>query len=69
MLNFTLDDSQVEVLNRWLAKHDETCPYVPEKTAIGGRITYQFSPTSIGVVEKVSCACGQEVDLTDYSQW
>lgn len=40
----------------------------PYTGAIGGGITYSFSPTSIGMVTKVS-AFGQELDLTDYGSW
>lgn len=37
--------------------------------AIGGRYTYEFCPTSIGIVEAVVCACGARCDVTDYESW
>ncbi len=32
--------------------------------AIGGRYTYSFTPTSIGTVVTLACACGEKIDLS-----
>jgi hypothetical protein len=40
----------------------------PYQGASGGAVTYEFTPTSIGVVFRVK-AYGQELDLTDYGSW
>ena len=40
----------------------------PYGGAIGGGVTYMFTPTSIGVVEKVE-SYGKELDLTEYDLW
>lgn len=40
-----------------------------KKGAIGGAWTYSYTPTGLGTVVKVSCACGGEIDLTDYDSW
>ena len=37
--------------------------------AIGGRIGYRFTPTSLGIAALVKCACGKEKDVTDYDSW
>ena len=37
--------------------------------AIGGGVTYHFSPTGLGVIQSVSCACGKELNLTDFDCW
>jgi hypothetical protein len=41
--------------------------------AIGGGLTYQFTPTSLGMVTKVVFCKGTDleatVDLTDYNDW
>lgn len=37
--------------------------------AIGGILTYLITPTSLGEVYKLRCACGKEEDITDYSCW
>jgi hypothetical protein len=40
----------------------------PYEGAIGGGITYSFTPTSLGVVVKVKYG-DKELDLTDYDMW
>jgi hypothetical protein len=42
----------------------------PEQTAIGGRFKFSFIPTSIGVVQEISCEmCDDKLDVTDYDSW
>ena len=58
--------------NAWLAEHDKTCRMAGNRNtgAIGGRLTYSFTPTSLGTVTKVTCACGKgEIDLSHYEDW
>jgi hypothetical protein len=40
----------------------------PYSGAIGGALTYCFSPTSIGMVTIVKCG-DMELNLTDYGSW
>lgn len=51
----------------WVKNH--SCELKEYSGACGGRITYSFTPTSLGVVIKAKCACGEELDLTDYKGW
>lgn len=37
--------------------------------AIGGRFSYRFIPTSLGVITVVQCACGKEKNVTDFDKW
>jgi hypothetical protein len=37
--------------------------------AIGGETTYMISPTSVGYQVTIRCACGFEIDATDYDNW
>lgn len=37
--------------------------------AIGGSLTYSFTPTSIGMIVKVKHPLGTELDLSDYDSW
>lgn len=37
--------------------------------AIGGAISYNFTPTSIGMAITVNCACGKTENITDYDNW
>ena len=52
----------------WYKKHSKKCK-IKKKTAIGGRLTYSFTPTGIGCIVAVRCSCGRELDLTDWKNW
>ncbi len=67
-MNFILSDEQKKQASEWLQKHYEECP-VKYCGAIGGPITWKFTPTSIGVVTVIVCACGAKVDISDYDDW
>lgn len=41
----------------------------PYEGAIGGAVTYEFTPTSVGIVKKVRYTDRFELDLTDYGNW
>jgi hypothetical protein len=41
----------------------------PYEGAIGGGITYEFTPTSLGEVVKVRYGSEDVLDLTDYDEW
>lgn len=75
VFKFAVDVGQVVQLNEWLNEHDKVCPFVPTEDnpfpsgASGGAITVSFTNTSLGQVCKVACACGGEVDLTEYGDW
>ena len=65
-MNFTLTEDQDSRAKVWELDHDCT---IVNHGAIGGATTYRFTPTSIGVSEVVSCACGKEKNLTAYDLW
>lgn len=48
--------------------HDSWEQGFPYTGAIGGGMTYSFSPTSIGLVTKVTYL-DHSLDLTDYENW
>jgi len=66
-----LDLETIQRIHDWLREHDKNCPYSdPMKCgAIGGRLTYCFTPTALGLVIKVKCGCGEEKDVSDYDSW
>jgi hypothetical protein len=74
-MKFELSKTESLRLRNWKIEHDKTCRFVPTKEnpfvggAIGGRLTYHFTPTSIGLGVSVSCACGSEVNITEYENW
>ncbi len=68
---FSLNQDEVKKFDDWKKEHDKTCRYAKPGScgAIGGRFNYCFAPTSLGCVARVQCACGAEIDLTDYLRW
>ncbi len=36
---------------------------------VGGGLTFEITPTSLGEMYKVRCKCGRETDLTNYDQF
>ena len=68
---FTLNEKEKSEATEWLKKHDKTCKYkkLNKQGAIGGRITYKFTPTSLGVIIVVECTCGKKIDITDVDSW
>ena len=64
---FTLDSEQKRKFDVWNCDHN--CSLKKYSGAIGGRLTFCFTTTGIGVCVKVKCGCGEEIDLTDVSEW
>lgn len=62
---FDLTTKQKEKLKTW----QDSLPGGPTG-AIGGRFTFCFTPTSLGLVVKVQDGISkQEIDLSDYEEW
>ncbi len=68
---FRISKEEAGKFRVWLEQHNESCHYANPKNrgAIGGRFCFKFAPTTLGTATKVKCACGQEIDLTDYEDW
>ena len=68
---FQLSDQELKEEKKWLEEHNKECRFADSMNqgAIGGRLSYIFTPTSLGVLTKVRCACGEEIDVTDVSNW
>lgn len=69
MMLFELDNKQMEKYINWYNKHKQNCSLHQKDGAIGGRESFVFTPTGLGIIIKVKCACGGELDLTDYENW
>jgi len=67
-MEFKLTTKEVSLFKSWLEEHDKICP-IQYSGAIGERMTFCFSPTSLGTLSKVSCACGEQVLLTNTEDW
>lgn len=66
---YTLQEDEYKKYYEWNKKHKETCPLYGNDGAIGGRLTFCFTPTSLGVITKIKCGCGESIDVTDSSTW
>ena len=65
-MKFELDPEEIKKLNNWLKTKD----LKKYSGTIGGRFTYCFTPTSLGIVVKVKDGIDEdEIDLTDYLSW
>jgi len=65
---FELDEDQIERANKFSKEHE--CPFKESGVgAIGGRISYRFTMTGLGIIEVVECACGKSLNLTDFESW
>lgn len=69
---FTTDIDQDVLILKWNNEHE--CKYRQEDGnkyvgAIGGSLTYCFTPTGLGTIIKVKCSCGDEIDVTNYDEF
>ena len=63
-MKFELTQEEVDKYEDWIEKHNKSCP-IHYTGAIGGKITFKFTATSLGMLSSVSCACGEELLLTN----
>ena len=66
-LGFPMTEEEVQKAEKWMKEHDESVHKDKSSGAIGGRYTYEFTPTSIGVFCGLRCSCGASVTLTDFN--
>lgn len=67
---FTIEPEQVGRIKEWKEKHEaEKHNGSQYAGAIGGRYTYEFTPTSIGTFGRVRCSCGDRFDYDDGTDW
>lgn len=76
LYEYQLEGVELQKALAWETEHNKVCPYYDDGTqpaspsgAIGGRLTYSFTPTGIGVAVTIHCACGKEANVTDYDSW
>lgn len=59
--SFVITNSEKQVIDRWIERHtQEKHNNNTYAGAIGGRYTYEFTPTSIGNMGVIKCSCGEE---------
>jgi len=60
---FEIPKSKEQEINNWISNHK--CKCKNKSTAIGGRYSFIFTPTGIGIFSKVKCVCGKELIMHD----
>ena len=76
-MKFELSQDEMNKINNWVKEIHQDIIKTSDKdslkiftSAIGGYITYSFTPTNIGLVTKIKEELsGKELDLTDYESW
>lgn len=59
MKTFTITDEDWESIEKWQDYHtEEKHSDLPAGGAIGGRFSYEFTPTTVGMVGICKCCCG-----------
>ena len=73
---FTISDKQNTDIREWRNTHECTLRTSEHGVkdeiyvgAIGGAITYMFTPTGLGICVEAQCACGEKINVTDYDEW
>jgi hypothetical protein len=72
IMKFELWGKELETFQKWDKEHKKVCKLLnnPDFTpAIGGRLTFSFTPTGLGPAVSVECACGEKHNCTDYDSW
>ena len=67
-MELILSEEEKKKFAEWNEIHKHICPCY-QSTTIGGRFTFQKIPTGLGDIDKVVCACGEELIFTDSSNW
>ena len=72
-MNFKLVGVEYSTFKKWDNEHKKVCKLYNkpfnEQPAIGGRLTFSFTPTGLGSGVTVKCACGEEKDCTNIDNW
>jgi hypothetical protein len=84
-ITFEISGKKSRAIEKFIAQHrrrncftssrKDPRPRIPKRLArqrgaIGGQFTYHLTPTSLGLIVKISCnACEKTKDVTDYDSW
>lgn len=68
---FPISEAEDKAITEWQEAHikkkhwdkHHNCP--KSFGAIGGNFTYEFTPTSIGIIGTVKCSCGESFDFQE----
>lgn len=69
MKSFEIHPDEHQLFVKWDEEHKPVCPLKGNVGAIGGRLTFRFTPTGLGPITSVKCACGEKITLTNFEDW
>ena len=55
---FSISEEEDDAICKWIEHHNQEVHHGQPAGALGGRYTYCFCPTSIGVIGTIRCNCG-----------
>ena len=55
---FSISEEENDAICKWIEHHNQEAHHGKAAGALGGRYTYCFCPTSIGVIGTIRCNCG-----------
>ncbi len=64
-MNFELSLKELEKARDFVSTHK--CSSTGG--TIGGRFTYCFTPTGLGMIKEIQCACGKIITLSSSENW
>ena len=68
LTEFKLSPKEIEKAEAFEKEHLECAKKHP--TTIGGSISYEFTPTSVGTAVIIKCnLCDEQENITDYDIW
>ena len=65
MMTFEITDNQHKQYMDWITRHK--CDAYAG--ACGGKISWTFTRTGLGLCVVVKCICGEEINITDTDVW
>jgi hypothetical protein len=70
-MKFEILGEELRSFQQWNNDHKKVCTLLNGDTqpAIGGRLTFSFTPTGLGSAVSVKCACGEMHNCTNYDSW
>ena len=64
-----LDEKELQQYVEWNTKHKPMCSAYMNDGAIGGRLTFCFTPTGLGMCTEIKCMCGETINVTNFEDW
>ena len=68
-MKFEMSHKEKIEAKKCISEHNKECELNNITTTIGGKISYIFTLTGLGVACGVRCACGWHKECTDVSKW